>query len=221
VSLTFRSAPYELKSPSGRVEQEGEPQIPTPPPPRERLGGGGGNRKHRISSRFAQLRVITGDRIPSYRKQKTAKGTFGKPFCQVAKSNAKPCREGRTWETYPPPRPWGGWRARSCRVLGMQSREIWRAPSCGYWHVQRSNRDGSHFVDDLGPSDESSQINGRRFRSPRTLAHGVISWRAAPRAVMPERFDFCNDESGSEFRTLSRGADRQRQTAFRSSGKSR
>ncbi len=104
--------------------------------------GGGGNRKHRISSRFAQLRVITGNRILSYRKQKTGKSMFGKPLCQVAKSNARLRREGRTWETCPPPRPWARSRARSRRALGMQSRESWRAPSCGCWRVRTGSRDG-------------------------------------------------------------------------------
>jgi hypothetical protein len=63
--------------------------------PRQSLrlfGGGGGNRKQQISRRFAQLRVIMGNRIASQRKQKTAKGTYGKPRCQVAKSDAKPRR---------------------------------------------------------------------------------------------------------------------------------
>jgi integrase len=106
--------------------------------PRQSLrlfGGGGGNRKHRISSRFAQLRVITGNRIPSYRSQNTRRSTFGKTLCQVAKPNASCSREGRTWERRPPPRPWACSRARSCRAQGMQSRESWRAPSCGCWHV--------------------------------------------------------------------------------------
>ena len=97
-------------------------------------GGGGGNRKHRISSRFRQLRVITGNRILSYRKRKTAKSMFGKTLCQLAKSNAIPRREGRTWETCPSPRPWGRSRARSCRALGMQTHESWRALCCGSWH---------------------------------------------------------------------------------------
>jgi hypothetical protein len=55
-----------------------------------------------------------------------------------------------------------------------------------------------------GPSDESSQVNGRRFRSRRTLAVGVISLPAAPRTATPVRFDFCSDESASEVRTTLR-----------------
>jgi hypothetical protein len=55
-----------------------------------------------------------------------------------------------------------------------------------------------------GPSDESSQFNGRRFRSRRTLTVGVISFPAAPRTATPERFDFCSDESSSEVRTTLR-----------------
>jgi hypothetical protein len=100
--------------------------------------GGGGNRKHRISSRFAQLRVITGDRIPSYRKQKTAKGTFGKALCQLAKWKRRRCGEGRTWETCPPRRPWARSRARSSRALGTQTLATWRAPCCGYWRVNEA-----------------------------------------------------------------------------------
>ena len=113
--------------------------------PRQSLrlfGGGGGNRKHRTSRRFRQLRVITGNQILSYRKQKTRKSTFGKTLCQLAKPNTRRQREGRTWETCPPPRLWARWRARSCRALVMQSRDSWRAPSCVYWQVPRSNRDG-------------------------------------------------------------------------------
>ena len=107
----------------------------------EKSSGGGGNRKHPISSRFAQLRVITGNWIPSYRNQKTAKSTFGKPLCQLAKSNVRPHRKARTWEACPPPRPWARWRARSCRAHGTRTRAVWRVPCCGYWHVQLSNRD--------------------------------------------------------------------------------
>jgi hypothetical protein len=69
------------------------------------FGGGGGDRKHVISSRFAQVRVITGKRILNQGNQKTAKSSFGKPLCQLAKSSARLRREGRTWETCPPPRP--------------------------------------------------------------------------------------------------------------------
>jgi hypothetical protein len=108
--------------------------------------GGGGNRKHPISRRIRQLRVIAGNRIRSQRKRNTAKSMFGKRLCQLAKSNARPRREGRTWETRPPPRPWACWRARFCRALGTRSREIWRAPSCGYWRAPRSNRDGRFGV---------------------------------------------------------------------------
>jgi len=57
-----------------------------------------------------------------------------------------------------------------------------------------------------GPSDESSQFNGRRFRGRRTLAVGVISFPTAPRTATPVRFDFCSDESGSEVRTTLREA---------------
>ena len=49
----------------------------------------------------------------------------------------------------------------------------------------------------LGPSSGSSQINGRRFRSPRTPAAGVISSPVAPHTTTPVPFDFCVDESGS------------------------
>jgi hypothetical protein len=58
------------------------------------------------------------------------------------KSDARLRREGRTWETHPPPRPWARSRVRFCPALGMPIRDSWRAPSCGYWHVRRSNRDG-------------------------------------------------------------------------------
>jgi len=117
--------------------------------PRQSLrlfGGGGGNRKHRISRRFAQLRVITGNWILSQGKRGTAKSMFGKPLCQVANPEPRRRGEGRTWETCPSPRPWARWRARSCRVQGMQSRESWRAPSCGYWHVRKSDRDRVHLT---------------------------------------------------------------------------
>ena len=110
------------------------------------IGGGCGNRKHRISCRSRQLQVITGNPIPTYRNQKTAKSTFGKTLCQLAKSNPRSRREGRTWETCPPPRPWAAWHARFCRVLGMRSRESWRAPSCGYWQVGKSNHDGRRWL---------------------------------------------------------------------------
>ena len=50
----------------------------------------------------------------------------------------------------------------------------------------------------LGPSGGNSHINGTRFRSPRTLAVGVISLPAAPRTATPVRFDFCLDESRNE-----------------------
>ena len=49
----------------------------------------------------------------------------------------------------------------------------------------------------LGPSSESSRINGRRFRSPRTPAHGVISSPVAPHTAIHVRFDFYGDESKS------------------------
>ena len=94
--------------------------------PRQSLrlfGGGGGNRKPRISVRIRQVRGITGNRIPSHRNQNTRKSSFGKPFCQVAKSRTTRRREGLTWERRPPPRPWARSRVRSCRDLGMQSRE--------------------------------------------------------------------------------------------------
>jgi hypothetical protein len=55
-----------------------------------------------------------------------------------------------------------------------------------------------------GPSDESSQFNGRRFRSRLALAVGVISLPAAPRTATPVRFDFCSDENSSEVRTTLR-----------------
>jgi len=55
-----------------------------------------------------------------------------------------------------------------------------------------------------GPSDESSQFNGRRFRSRRTLAVGVVSLPAAPRTATLVRFDFCSDENSSEIRTTLR-----------------
>ncbi|MDH3727071.1 MAG: hypothetical protein OER77_06040 [Myxococcales bacterium] len=106
--------------------------------PRQSLrlfGGGGGNRKQRIWCRFAQLRVITGNRIPSYRKQKTAKSMFGKALCQLAKSKPGRCREGRTWERRPPPRPWAAWPARFFRAHGTPNRAIWRAPFYSSWHV--------------------------------------------------------------------------------------
>ena len=97
--------------------------------------GGGGNRKLRISSRFTQLRGITGNQILSQRKRKTRKSTFGKTLCQLAKPNARLRREGRTWETCPPPRPWVRWPARCCRARGMRNRVSWRAPSYSSWHV--------------------------------------------------------------------------------------
>ena len=103
--------------------------------------GGGGNRKHRISSRIRQLRGITGNRIPSYRKQKTAKSMFGKTFCQLAKSERRRRREGRTWESYPPPGPWAAWPARFWRAHGTRTRAAWHAPCCNCWHLQVSNRD--------------------------------------------------------------------------------
>jgi SagB-type dehydrogenase family enzyme len=62
-------------------------------------------RKHQIPPRIRQLPAITGNRILSYRNQTTAKSTFGKTLCGLANSNARPRREGRTWETCPPPRP--------------------------------------------------------------------------------------------------------------------
>jgi hypothetical protein len=102
------------------------------------FGGGGGNRKHVISSRFAQVRVITGNRMLSQRKQTTAKSTFGKPLCQLAKSNPSVRREGRRWETCPPRRPWARSRARSSRALGTQTLATWRAPCCGYWRVNEA-----------------------------------------------------------------------------------
>jgi len=49
-----------------------------------------------------------------------------------------------------------------------------------------------------GPLGGSSRINGRRFRSPCTLARGVISLPAVPRTATPVRFDFCSDKSRSE-----------------------
>jgi len=69
------------------------------------FSGGGGNRKHRVSRRFRQLRVITGNRILNYRKQTTAESTFGKTLCRLAKSDARPRREGPKWKMCPPPRP--------------------------------------------------------------------------------------------------------------------
>ena len=103
------------------------------------ISGGGGNRKHQISPRIRQLRGITGNRIPSQGKQETAKSTLRKPLCQVAKSNARPRREGRTWEMCPPPRPWARWRARFYRAHGTQTRAVWRVPCCGYWHFRNGN----------------------------------------------------------------------------------
>jgi hypothetical protein len=100
--------------------------------PRQSLrlfGGGGGNRKQRISMQIRQVRGITGNRIPSKRNQNTRKSSFGKPFCQVAKSKPRQSREGRTWETCPPPRPWAAWRARFFRAHGTLNRVSWRAPS--------------------------------------------------------------------------------------------
>ncbi len=48
-----------------------------------------------------------------------------------------------------------------------------------------------------GPSSGSSQVNGRRFRSPRTLARGLTSLPVAPRAATPVRFDFYSDQGGN------------------------
>jgi len=85
--------------------------------------------------RIGQLREITGNRIPSYRNQNTGKSTFGKPFCQVAKSRPRQTREGRTWERRPPPRPWAAWPARFFRAHGTPSRVSWRVSSYSSWHV--------------------------------------------------------------------------------------
>ena len=99
------------------------------------FGGGGGNRKPRISLRITQVRGITGNPIPSYRNQNTRKSTFGKTLCQLARSNARPRREGRTWERRPPPRHWAAWHARFYRARGTPNRVSWRAPFCSCWHV--------------------------------------------------------------------------------------
>jgi len=99
------------------------------------FSGGGGNRKPRISVRIRQLRGITGNRIPTHRNQNTRKSTFGKPFCQVAKSRPRRSREGRTWEMCPQPTSWVGWRARFFRARGMPNRVSWRGPSYSSWHV--------------------------------------------------------------------------------------
>ena len=105
------------------------------------ISGGGGNRKLRISMRIGQLREITGNPIPSDRYQNTRKSSFGKPFCQVAKSNTRRRREGRTWETCPPPRLWAPWPAKSFRAHDTPNRVSWRAPFYSCWHVGRSHRD--------------------------------------------------------------------------------
>jgi len=100
--------------------------------------GGGGNRKQRISRRSRQLQVIAGNPIPSDRNQNTRKSTFGKTLCQLAKSNARPRREGRTWETCPPPRPWAAWHARFFRAHVTQTLAAWRAPCWSFWRLSRS-----------------------------------------------------------------------------------
>ena len=58
----------------------------------------------------------------------------------------------------------------------------------------------------LGPSNGSSPINGRRSRSPRTPARGVISLPAAPRAATLVRFDLCSEESRIEATRITIGA---------------
>jgi len=103
--------------------------------------GGGENRKHQISSRIRQLRVITGNRILSQRNQNTRKSTFGKTLCQLAKSEPRRRREGRTWETCPPPRRSANWPVAFCRARVMKPRGSWRVPCCGYWHFRKRNRD--------------------------------------------------------------------------------
>ena len=47
---------------------------------------------------------------------------FGKTLCQLAKSNTRQRREGRTWERRPPPRPWAAWHARFFRAHGTPNR---------------------------------------------------------------------------------------------------
>ena len=59
----------------------------------------------------------------------------------------------------------------------------------------------------LGPSNRGSQSKERRFKRPGIPAHGVISSPAAPHTATLVRFDFFSNESGSEVRTISRGAD--------------
>jgi len=102
------------------------------------FGGGGGNRKQRISVRIRQLRGITGNPIRSDRNQNTRKSSFGKPFCQMAKPEPRQLREGRTWETCPPPRPWAAWHARFFRAHVTQTLAAWRAPCWSFWRLSRS-----------------------------------------------------------------------------------
>ncbi len=60
-------------------------------------------------------------------------------------------------------------------------------------------------------SSGNSQVNGRRFRSPRTPARGVTSLPAAPRAATPVRFDLCSDESANAATRTTIGASKSQQ----------
>jgi len=76
----------------------------------------------------------------------------------------------------------------------------------GFHNNWRSAKPSNHAL-----SRGSSQVNGRRFRSPRTPARGVTSLPAAPRAATPERFDLCSDESANEATRNTIGASKSHQ----------
>jgi len=159
------------------------------------FGGGGGNRKHPISGRSRQLQVITGNPIPSYRNRNTRKSTFGKTLCQLAKSNPRSRREGRTWERRPPPRPWARWRARFFRARGTPNRVSWRGLSCGSSHIggapsdDRVQRSAAAQEEDPDPTlDNSEDVASRpraafrrEPRGPPRCPRDSPSARAGPR----------------------------------------
>jgi len=112
-------------------------------------------------------------------------------------------------------------KPRLCKQLGDSRRSIdtsggFSAPYPCRTETENAFHNNWHSAKPSNPgtSDESSQVNGRRFRSRRTLAVGVISLPAAPPTATPVRFDFCSDEISSEVRTTLREADRNYERPF-------
>ena len=138
-----------------------------------KICGGGGNRKHPISCRIRQLRGIAGNRILGYRKQMTAKSTFGKTLCQLAKSNARVRREGRTWETCPPPRPW----ASPEQPIG----KVARGPRLS---LGRSD-DSKAPTPNLSRRDAARRVSRADGNDAARASRGGVTRRSMGRSVLP------------------------------------